>query len=60
MSDQVSFQEAMTYMKFDIIPSMKELNTQYRKMALIKHPDKNDLISYTNITHQYHRPNIIH
>ena len=41
MTGQVSFQEAMDFMKFDITPSMKELNTKYRRMALIKHPDKN-------------------
>ena len=33
--------EALKYMNFDNIPSMKELNSRYRKLAFIKHPDKN-------------------
>ena len=33
--------EALKFLQFDDIPSMKELNTRYRKLALIKHPDKN-------------------
>ena len=33
--------EALKFLQFDDIPSMKELNTTYRKLALIKHPDKN-------------------
>ena len=28
-------------MSFDDIPTMKELNTRYRRLALLKHPDKN-------------------
>ena len=34
-------QEALNYLSFDDIPTMKELNTRYRKLALQKHPDKN-------------------
>ena len=38
-SDKIK--EAIGYLNFDDIPTMKELNTRYRKMALMKHPDKN-------------------
>ena len=41
MSSQDLINEAMKFLNFDKTPSMKELNTRYRKMALIKHPDKN-------------------
>ena len=34
-------QEALNYLSFDDIPTMKELNTRYRRLALLKHPDKN-------------------
>ena len=34
-------QEALNYLSFDDIPTMKELNTRYRKLALQKHRDKN-------------------
>ena len=37
-----ALREALAYMKFDNVPKMKELNTKYRKMALEKHPDKNN------------------
>ena len=37
-----ALREALAYMKFDNVPSMKELNTKYRRMALEKHPDKNN------------------
>ena len=33
-------QEALSYLNFDDIPTMKELNTMYRRLALQKHPDK--------------------
>ena len=35
------FDEAMTYFKYDNVPSMKELNSKYRQLALKMHPDKN-------------------
>ena len=34
--------EALSFLKFDSMPSMKELNTRYRQTALKIHPDKND------------------
>ena len=34
-------QDALSYFSFDDIPTMKELNTSYRRLALKKHPDKN-------------------
>ena len=34
-------EEALSYLDFTGIPSMKELNTRYRRLALLKHPDKN-------------------
>ena len=33
--------EALQYLKFDKIPKIKELEPRYRKLALLKHPDKN-------------------
>ena len=41
MSEENMIKEAQKYLNFDNIPSMKELNSRYRKLALIKHPDKN-------------------
>lgn len=41
MSGENMIKEALKYMNFDNIPSMKELNSRYRKLAFIKHPDKN-------------------
>ena len=41
MSGQNILDEAVKYMQFDNVPStMKELNSRYRKLALIMHPDK--------------------
>ena len=34
-------QEALQFFGMDKVPSMKELNTSYRKLSLLKHPDKN-------------------
>ena len=34
--------EALSFLNFDKIPSMKELNRKYRQMALCLHPDKNN------------------
>ena len=42
MTDKTDMiREALKYLNLDEVPSMKELNTLYRKLALIKHPDKN-------------------
>ena len=34
-------QEALKFFGIDKVPSMKELNSEYRRLALLKHPDKN-------------------
>ena len=43
MSDENmnKIQEALKFFGMDNVPSMKELNSRYRKLALLKHPDKN-------------------
>ena len=40
MCDKI-LKEALEFMKFVKIPTMKELHTKYLKMSLEKHPDKN-------------------
>ena len=39
---QKIIEEALSFMNFDKIPSMKELNKRYRQLALQMHPDKNN------------------
>ena len=37
----LKIREALSFLRFDSMPSMKELNTRYRQTALKIHPDKN-------------------
>ena len=36
-----NLEEALSFMGFDALPTMQELTTRYKKLALEMHPDKN-------------------